>query len=196
MIPSRVHVSISLPSRRSWRASQAIFPRILVISSLMYIREPLSFRPFRMMALLVLCVVKEAMTSRGVALSSPFRPTLWERTISWAAILTSSFVSASSRATASVSSPAFSGIPRILMTFRREYCSSSSHFSSSSLTLVFSAYISEFFLAISKSNLPVIVLASPRSSCARCSVVRGPVTSSDVIAASSASISIVDWLDG
>ena len=63
-------------------------------------------------------------------------------------------------------------------------------------TLVFSALISEFFLAISKSNLPVIVLASPRSSCARCSVVSGPVTSSDVIAASSASISIVDWLDG
>ena len=75
-------------------------------------------------------------------------------------------------------------------------CSSSSHFSSSSLTLVFSALISEFFLAISKSNLPVIVLASPRSSCARCSVVSGPVTSSDVIAASSASISVVDWLDG
>ena len=68
--------------------------------------------------------------------------------------------------------------------------------SSSSLTLVFSALISEFFLAISTSNLPVIVLASPRSSCAGCSVVSWPVTSSDVIAASSASISIVDWLDG
>ena len=67
MIPSRVHVSISLPSRRSWRASQAIFPRILVISSLMYIREPLSFRPFRMMALLVLCVVKEAMTTLTIS---------------------------------------------------------------------------------------------------------------------------------
>ena len=52
------------------------------------------------------------------------------------------------------------------------------------------------FFAISKSNLPVIVLESPRNSCARCSVVSRPVTLSDVIAASSASISIVDWLGG
>ena len=51
--------------------------------------------------------------------------------------------------------------------------------------------IAEFFLASRRSNLPVMVFARPRSSCAKCSVVSGPVTSSEVIAASSASISIV-----
>ena len=90
----------------------------------------------------------------------------------------------------------FSGIPRILMTFRWEYCSSSSHLSSKLLILLSRALISQFCLAVIMSNLPVIVLASPHSSCARCSVVNGPVTSCDVIAALSASISMVDWLGG
>ena len=194
IMPSRVQVSISLPAR--FPGDLPADPRHVLVYE-----DPrtLQFAPVshdRTLGVTVLWLVNEAMTSRGVALSSPVRPTLWERTMSWASIFTPSFVAASSRTTASVSSPAFSGIPRILMMFRREYCSSSSHFSSSSLTLVFSALISESFLAISKSTLPVIVLASPRSSCARCSVVSGAVTSSEVIATSSASISIVDWRIG
>ena len=98
-------------------------------------------------------------------LAFPFRPTLCDRTMSWASIVTPSFVAASSRTTTSVSSPAFSGIPRILITLRREYCSSSSHLFSSSVTWVFSSLISEFFLASRRSNLPVMVFARPRSSC-------------------------------
>ena len=92
------------------------------MSSLTNIWEPFSFLPFRMMSVFTLWVVKEAMTSCGVALPSPFRPTLCDRTMSCAAIFTSSFFSASSRTTTSISSPAFSGIPRILITLRREYC--------------------------------------------------------------------------
>ena len=44
-----------------------------------------------------------------------FHPTLCDRTMTCAAIFTPSFFSVSSRTTASVSSPAISGIPRILI---------------------------------------------------------------------------------
>ena len=74
-VPSRVQVSVSLPSRRRFRASQAIFPRVFVRSSLMKTRVPFSFLPFRMMALLTLCVVKLTIMSRGAVRSSVLRPT-------------------------------------------------------------------------------------------------------------------------
>ena len=81
----------------------------------------MSLLAFCIMVLLELCVVKDAMTSRGVTLSSA-RPCLSAR---YRGLCSSSFFSARSSTTMSVSSSAFSGIPRMQMIFLLEYCSNS-----------------------------------------------------------------------
>ena len=147
IIPSRVHVSVSLLSRFRFLASQAIVDRVLVMSSLMNVDDPLSLRAARITATFVLCVVKRTMRSRGVRRSSSLRPTRCERTMSWSTTGTSSLRAASSFTRASVFSFRASGMPLMRTVLRLEYCSSSSHVSSSLHTRECRSWICASFLA-------------------------------------------------
>ena len=191
MVPSRVQVSRIFRSRFSVRASQAMVARDLVMSSLINRCVPFNFLAFRITAVLVLCVVKRTIISRGAERSSVFLPTRWERTKSLVPILTSSLWAANSLTSPSVSSFADSAKPRIRTVLRREYCSRSSQRSSRLTTLTCSSPIWASFLATVSCSDLVRVTASPRSSWAKASVVTGAFESRDEIAASRASISIV-----
>ena len=128
IIPSRVHVSVSLLSRFRFLASQAIVDRVLVMSSLMNVDDPLSLRAARITATFVLCVVKRTMRSRGVRRSSSLRPTRCERTMSWSTTGTSSLRAASSFTRASVFSFRASGMPLMRTVLRNiTACRSSAH---------------------------------------------------------------------
>ena len=173
MVPSRVQVSRICRSRFSVRASQAMVARDLVMSSLINRCVPFNFLAFRITAVLVLCVVKRTIISRGAERSSVFLPTRWERTKSLVPILTSSLWAANSLTSPSVSSFADSAKPRIRTVLRREYCSRSSQRSSRLTTLTCSSPIWASFLAIVSCSDLVRVTASPRSSWAKASVVTG-----------------------
>ena len=164
--------------------------RVLVMSSLMNVDDPLSLRAARITATFVLCVVKRTMRSRGVRRSSSLRPTRCERTTSWSATGTSSLRAASSFTRASVFSFRASGMPLMRTVLRLEYCSSSSHVSSSLRTRDCRSWICASFLASAALKFMVSVSTRPRSSCAIASLVAVALVSSEDMAASSASISI------